>query len=149
MRFAIEIRGGHELADVRPAEIAAGLAAGTALVLLLPAGAFLLARRVLELSVPDATGVAALDGSVPSVTFLVGRTPADTMGTPMDACVIGLVALLERAILVALFPGRSASARAEAAGAPLPGLFLETLRGRGLLLLGGGLLMGAAIGKTP
>lgn len=146
--FSIGIQGGHELADVRLAEIAAGLSVVTALVLLLPAGAFLVARRVRELSVPDATGVAALYGSVSSVTFLVGRTYADSQGTPMDGYVIGLVALLELAILVALFLGRFASARAEAAGAPLSALFLETLRGRGLLLLGGGLLMGAAIGET-
>jgi hypothetical protein len=146
--LSIGLQGGRELAEVSFAEIAAGLVVVAALVLVLPACAFLVARRLIGLSVPDATGVAALYGSVSSVTFLVARTYADTMGTPMDGFVIGLVALLELAILVALFLGRLATARASAAGVPVSGLMLETLRGRGLLLLGGGLLMGAAIGDA-
>ncbi|MCS6986026.1 MAG: sodium-dependent bicarbonate transport family permease [Sphingomonadaceae bacterium] len=146
--FSIGLQGGRELADVTWAEIAAGLSVVSLLIFLLPAGAFLVARRALKLSVPDATGVAALYGSVSSVTFLVGRTYADGMGTPMDGFVIGLVALMELAILVALFIGRWASARAAAADANLGAMLLETVRGRGLLLLGGGLLMGAAIGPA-
>lgn len=146
--FSIGLQGGRELADVTFAEVAAGLSVVVVLILLLPALAFLVARRVMKLSVPDATGVAALYGSVSSVTFLVGRTYADSMGTPMDGYVIGLVALLELAILVALFIGRWSIAREAASAMPLSGLLLETLRGRGLLLIGGGLLMGATIGET-
>jgi hypothetical protein len=145
--FSIGLQGGQELSHVTFAEVAAGLGVVAALVLLLPLVAFVVARKVLRLSVPDSTGVAALYGSVSSVTFLVARTYADTMGTPMDGYVIGLVALIELAILVALVIGRTAMARASARPLPLAELFLETLRGRGLLLLGGGLVMGAAIGE--
>jgi hypothetical protein len=145
--FSIGLQGGQELSQVTFADIAAGLGVVAALVLLLPLVAFVVARKVLRLSVPDATGVAALYGSVSSVTFLVGRTYADTMGTPMDGYVIGLVALLELAILVALVIGRMALARQSERTLPVGELLLETLRGRGLLLLGGGLLMGATIGE--
>ncbi|MBS3961310.1 MAG: sodium-dependent bicarbonate transport family permease [Sandarakinorhabdus sp.] len=146
--FAIGLQGGRELADVTLSEIAAGLSVVAVLIVLLPLLSFLVARRVMKLSVPDATGVAALYGSVSSVTFLVARTYADSMGTPMDGYVIGLVALLELAILVALFIGRWSIARNAVSAMPLSGLLLETLRGRGLLLIGGGMLMGATIGDT-
>ncbi|WP_448581587.1 sodium-dependent bicarbonate transport family permease [Thermaurantiacus sp.] len=146
--FSIGLQGGQELSQVSLADIAAGLGVVALLVLLLPLAGFVVARSILRLSVPDATGVAALYGSVSSVTFLVGRTYADTMGTPMDGYVIGLVALLELAILVALVIGRAALARESAQSLPVGELLLETLRGRGLLLLGGGLVMGASIGET-
>lgn len=146
--FSIGIQGGRELAQVSFGDIAAGLGVVSVLVVGLPVIAFLIARFVLRLPIPDATGVAALYGSVSSVTFLVARTYADTMGTPMDGFVTGLVALIELAILVALVTGRVAMARTGAQRLPLAQLFLETLRGRGLLLLGGGLVMGAAIGDT-
>jgi hypothetical protein len=146
--FSIGLQGGRELAGVDLATIASGLGVVLALIVALPLVAFLVARHVLRLSIPDATGVAALYGSVSSVTFLVARTYADTMGTPMDGYVIGLVALLELAILVALLIGRLAMSRTSEVRLPVGQLFLETLRGRGVLLLGGGLLMGAAIGET-
>lgn len=146
--FSIGIQGGRELAQVSFGDVAAGLGVVTVLVLALPVAGFLAARYLLRLSIPDATGVAALYGSVSSVTFLVARNYADTMGTPMDGFVTGLVALIELAILVALIVGRIGMARAGATKLPVGALLLETLRGRGLLLLGGGLVMGAAIGET-
>lgn len=146
--FSIGLQGGQELAQVTFAEVAAGLGVVATLIVALPFVAFLVARHLLRLPVPDATGVAALYGSVSSVTFLVARTNADTMGTPMDGFVIGLVALLELAILVALLLGRIALSRESARQLPMGELLLETLRGRGLLLLGGGLIMGASIGET-
>ena len=145
--FSIGIQGGQELSHVSFDEVAAGLGVVAALVLLLPVAAFLVARHILRLSVPDATGIAALYGSVSSVTFLVARSYADGMGTPMDGYVTGLVALIELAILVALLVGRLAMSRQGDLKLPLGELFMETLRGRGLLLLGGGLVMGAAIGE--
>ncbi len=61
----------------------------------------------------------------------------------------GLVALMELGILVALFYGRIALSRADGkTGVALGAILLETLRGRGLLLLGGGLVIGAASGEA-
>lgn len=144
--FSIGLQGGQELAEAEFADIANGLGVVAALVLLLPLIAFLVARYVLRFDVPNAAGVAALYGSVSSVTFVVSRSFAEAQGTPMDGYVTGLVALLELAILVALFHGRFAQSRKEG-GARLGAILLETLRGRGLVLLGGGLVIGGVIGE--
>jgi hypothetical protein len=146
--FSIGLQGGRELAEVEFAEIAGGLGVTAALVIGLPLSGFLIARHVLKLGVADAAGVAALYGSVSSVTFVVARSFAEGQGAPAAGYVTGLVALMELAILIALLYGRMAMARGEAGSqARLGGILLETLRGRGLLLLGGGLLIGAAIGE--
>jgi hypothetical protein len=146
--FSIGLQGGRELVASDLANLPGGLGVIAILVLLLPGLAFAVARLILKLDIRDAAGVAALYGSVSSVTFVVARTYADTSGTPMEGYVTGLVALMELGILVALFYGRVALSRsAGAAGAPLAAILSETLRGRGLLLLGGGLVIGAAIGE--
>jgi hypothetical protein len=146
--FSIGLQGGQELAGITLADIAAGLGVTFALILLLPAIAFLIARYAVGLDVPNAAGVAALYGSVSSVTFAVSQTFAKTMGAEMEGYVTGLVALLELGILVALFYGRLAFARGIGASGGFGAMLLETLRGRGLVLLGGGLFMGWAIGEA-
>lgn len=147
--FSIGLQGGRELAGVQMGDILSALAVAGAIVLLVPMAAFLVARYVVGLDIVNAAGVAALYGSVSSVTFLVARSYAEAQGAPMQGYITGLVALLELGILAALFYGRMALARASgAAGAPLSAILMETLRGRGLLLLGGGLVIGAASGEA-
>jgi hypothetical protein len=145
--FSIGLQGGQELAGVTFADVASGLGVVAALIFLLPLIAFLIAKFILRFDTPNAAGVAALYGSVSSVTFVVARTFAEGQGTPMEGYVTGLVALMELAILVALFYGRFALSRAEGAGGKLSAILMETVRGRGLVLLGGGLLIGGAIGE--
>jgi hypothetical protein len=147
--FSIGLQGGRELATADLSNIGPALGVTAAIILGIPALAFLVARFVLKLDIRNAAGVAALYGSVSSVTFVVARSYAEGAGTPMEGYITGLVALIELGILVALFYGRLALARAEGAnGAPLGAILMETLRGRGLLLLGGGLVIGASIGET-
>ena len=146
--FSIGLQGGRELASADFSGLPAALLMTAALVVLIPGLAFMVALRVLGLDIRNAAGVAALYGSVSSVTFVVARSYAEGAGTPMEGYVTALVALMELGILVALFYGRLALARAEgAAGAPLSAILSETLRGRGLVLLGGGLLIGALSGE--
>ncbi len=146
--FSIGLQGGQELASVKLTDIAAGLGVTLALIVLLPGIAFLIARYAVGLGIKDAAGVAALYGSVSSVTFAVAQSFAKGMGTEMAGYVTGLVALLELGILVALFYGRLALARDNGVKGSLSSLLIETLRGRGLVLLGGGLIIGAAIGEA-
>lgn len=146
--FSIGLQGGQELAEVRFADIAAGLGLTMVLIGLLPLIAFLIARRLIGLDVPNAAGVAALYGSVSSVTFVVARAFAESQGTPMEAYVTGLVALMELATLMALFYGRFALSRTSRSEGGLGEILMETLRGRGLVLLGGGLFIGWAIGEA-
>jgi hypothetical protein len=147
--FSIGLQGGRELATSDLSGIGPALLVTLAVVVGVPGLAYLVARLGLRLDIRNAAGVAALYGSVSSVTFLVARSYSESMGTPMQGFITGLVALMELGILVALFYGRLALARSEGGrGAPLSTILLETLRGRGLLLLGGGMVIGAAIGES-
>lgn len=145
--FSIGLQGGHELANADLSSIGGALTVTALTVILIPLLSFLVARYVIGLNIVNAAGVAALYGSVSSVTFVVARTYGETVGTPMEGYVTGLVALMELGILVALFYGRLALSRADGEkGAPLSSILMETLRGRGLLLLAGGLIIGAVSG---
>ncbi len=147
--FSIGLQGGRELATADLRNIGPAMAVTAAIVLGIPALAFLVARHALRLDIRNAAGVAALYGSVSSVTFVVARSYSEGMGTPMEGYITGLVALMELGILAALFYGRLALARSEGGnGAPLRVILAETLRGRGLLLLGGGLVIGGSIGEA-
>lgn len=146
--FSIGLQGGRELATSDLTNIGPALMVTFAIILGIPGFAFLVARFALRLDIRNAAGVAALYGSVSSVTFLVSQSYGESMGTPMEGYITGLVALMELGILVALFYGRLALAQSEGGtGTPLSAILLETLRGRGLVLLGGGLIIGAAIGE--
>lgn len=146
--FSIGLQGGRELATADMSNMLGAVTVTAAIVLLIPLLAFLVARHVIRLSIVDSAGVAALYGSVSSVTFLVARTYAEAAGFPMEGYVTGLVALMELGILVALFYGRLALSRADGkSGVALSAILMETLRGRGLLLLVGGLVIGAASGE--
>lgn len=147
--FSIGLQGGRELATADLGNVTGAAIVTAFVVIVVPLILFLVARHVIRLSIVDAAGVAALYGSVSSVTFIVARSYADAAGMPMEGYVTGLVALMELGILVALFYGRFALSRSGGApGVPLGALLMETLRGRGLLLLGGGLVIGAASGKS-
>jgi hypothetical protein len=146
--LSIGLQGGRELATADLGNLAGAVGVTGLLVLLLPGLAFFTARYILKLDIRNAAGVAALYGSVSSVTFVVSRSYAEAQGTPMEGYITGLVALMELGILVALFYGRFALSRSEGTTAKgLGPILMETLRGRGLVLLGGGLIMGAAIGE--
>ena len=151
--FSIGLQGGRELQTVELSNVMGAVAITAAIVLLIPLMAFLVARHVIKLSIVDAAGVAALYGSVSSVTFVVARAYAEAAGFPMEGYVTGLVALMELGILVALFYGRVALSQGAAAGGAaqktaLGAILMETLRGRGLLLLGGGLIIGGLSGEA-
>jgi hypothetical protein len=147
--FSIGLQGGRELATADLSNIGGAVTVTALAVILLPLIAFLVGRYIIGLSIVNAAGVAALYGSVSSVTFVVARSYGESVGTPMEGYITGLVALMELGILVALFYGRLALSRADGEkGAPLSSILMETLRGRGLLLLGGGLIIGAASGEA-
>lgn len=151
--FSIGLQGGRELQTVELSNVMGAVAVTAAIVVMIPLMAFVVARHALRLSIVDAAGVAALYGSVSSVTFVVARAYAEAAGHPMEGYVTGLVALMELGILMALFYGRLALSRSAAAGGAgqktaLGAILMETLRGRGLLLLGGGLVIGGMSGEA-
>jgi hypothetical protein len=147
--FAIALKGGTELAAADLATVIKPVLAGLFLALALPCIAFGVARKVLRLGIPDAAGIAALYGSVSSVTFLAAMSFAAKAGTPAEPTMLVLVSVMEWGILVALFIARWASARASTAGAtmPLKDIVMDTLKGRSVILMLGGLGMGYVIGE--
>jgi hypothetical protein len=146
--LSIGLQGGRELAEAEPGSIFAALCATLVLVLLLPLAAFGIARFLGRFDVANATGIAALYGSVSSVTFLAAQNFATSRGTPAEGFLTGLVALMEWGILVALFLGRFAMAGKERQKRALGAIVAETLRGRGLVLLVGGMTMGYTVGES-
>jgi uncharacterized protein len=70
----------------------------------------------LKLSTPNAAGMAALYGSVSSVTFLAALNFTARVGNPAEPFLPVLVSIMEWGILTALFWARLAMRR-EAAGA--------------------------------
>lgn len=147
--FSIGLQGGRELAIADFGAMSGAIIVTGLIIILIPLLSFLVARYIIKLSIVDAAGVAALYGSVSSVTFVVSRAYGESAGTPMDGYITGLVALLELGIFAALFYGRLALARSTSVQhTPLTSILSETLRGRGLLLLGGGLLIGAVSGES-
>jgi uncharacterized protein len=146
--LSIGLQGGRELAHTTWAEVSMALLAAAVLVVVLPAHAYLVARRLGRFERQDATGLAALYGSVSSVTFLAALSFAQSQGTPAEGFLAGIVAILEWGIIVALLIGRWTIGRSEMGTSDLAGLFLQTLRSRGLVLLAGGMAIGLATTDT-
>lgn len=147
--LSIGLQGGRSLAEASFDEVAAALGVTFVLVLTLPTLAYLFARWIGRFDIPNAAGIAALYGSVSSVTFLAALTFAKELNTPAEGFLAALVALMEWGILVALFIARLAMSRKQMEGGGGLGVILqETLRGRGLVLLVGGMTMGLVIGET-
>lgn len=146
--FSIGLNGGVELAGASlnafllPALAAIGLALTT------PVWCYLILRRLGKFDIPNAAGIAAHYGSVSSVTFVasisfVERLP-DGMNT-FEAFVPALAALMEWGIVVALFIGRWRMGTTQ--GGSLRAVIRDTLTGRSVILLLGGLLIGMTIGE--
>ncbi len=151
--FAIGLKGGVALAATPPSQLwlpaLATLAAGS----LIPLWTYALARHVGGWSVADAAALAAHYGSVSVVTFVAAQAFLDRAGVPYEGFMATLVALLEvPAILVALVIARRAMRAATTAdngaggGEGMGAVLREVLAGRSIVLLVGGLLIGAATG---
>jgi len=145
--FSIALQGGTELAEVSFSSIAAPALVTLCIVFLVPSVCYFLARRFIRLDIPNAAGIAALYGSVSSVTFFASLTLAEKLSTPAEPFVPVLVSIMEWGILVALFIARWRMRRAEAtANVPIREIIIDTLRGRSVILLLGGLCIGYLIG---
>lgn len=146
--FAIALKGGTELAAGSLAELWRPALAAAGVAFILPTWVFVMARKLLKLSVPNAAGLAALYGSVSSVTFLAALSFASRMGTPAEPFMPVLVSLMEWGILAALFWARLALHWEKQQGdLPLREILIDTLRSRSVILLLGGLAMGWIIGE--
>jgi hypothetical protein len=144
--FSIGITGGQELAKVRFSEISALLVVTAALVVLIPVFSFLVLRRLAGFDAANAAAVAAHYGSVSTATFFASLSFARAMNTPAEGYMPAVVALMEWGVIVALLLARWSMGK-ESGNLSGKTLFLDTIRGRGILLLTGGMAIGALIGE--
>ncbi|MDR9390840.1 MAG: sodium-dependent bicarbonate transport family permease [Trueperaceae bacterium] len=146
--LAIGLKGGVALRATPLGElllpVAATLAAGVAI----PLVGYALARRVGRWGVADAAALAAHYGSVSVVTFVAAQAFLDRAGVGYEGFLPTLLAILEvPAILVALVIARRAQAQG-AEGTPWGATLREVFTGRSILLILGGLAIGAASGDA-
>lgn len=140
--FAIGFKGGVELSKTPLAALLLPALATLFLGLFRPFSGYILARRFLGVGRVDAGGIAAHYGSVSAVTFLAALTFVQGVGYQAEGFLPTLVALLEvpGIVLALLVAKRGAGNLGEA--------FREVITGKSVVLLLGGLVIGALSGEA-
>src|SRR5262245_58742246 len=93
--LSIGFDGGRRLSGTPLPAMFAPLALTVALILVLPASSFLVARRIPELRLEDCAALATLYGSVSSAVFFAAYARTHEAGIPQDGFVTAMVGLLE------------------------------------------------------
>lgn len=141
--LAIGLKGGSALAITPVMDMALPGLLTLALGVITPVIAFFLMRRFGKLVIEDAAAVAAHYGSVSVVTYLAAVEAVNRAGTPGEGYLPALVAVLEvPGIIVALM---FANGAASSSGGWKKALH-EVATGKSIVLLGGGLAIGALCG---
>jgi hypothetical protein len=139
--FSLGLTGGRELAKAQLSDVAPVIAVTLLMTFAIPSLAYVIARRLGKFDISNAAAIAAHYGSVSTATFFAAMTFATTMGTPAEGFMAAMVALMEFGVIYSLAIARIAMGRA-GGGVNIGELFLSVIRGRGILLLLGGMLIG-------
>lgn len=143
--LAIGLKGGIELARYPLSQLGPQVAAVIALGCVLPLLAFVALRAVGRLPRADAASIAAHYGSVSVVTFAAAMTWLEVRGIPAEAYLPLFVALLEApGIIVGVLLARGVAGGAAQWG----GVLREVMTGKSVILLLGGLAIGAVLGPV-
>jgi len=138
LMLVLGLKGGAALHGNLSAALVPELLAVAALGVLLPVLCYPVLRRLVRLGPDDAASVAAHYGSVSAGTFAVVLALAERSGLPLaPQTTLYLVMLELPAIVVMLWWQRRASGRRDGAR-----VLREAFTSRGVLLLGGGVLIG-------
>jgi hypothetical protein len=100
-------------------------------------------RRLGGFDISNAAAIAAHYGSVSTATFFASMSFAAAMGTPAVGTMAAMVALMEFGVIFSLVLARVAMGRQGGGGVRAGELLLSVVRGRGILLLLGGMAIGA------
>jgi hypothetical protein len=144
LMFFIGIDGGRGLASSTLGHLGAGLAATAALILLLPTLSYVIARWLTKFSVVDSASLATLYGSVSSAVLMAAYAESGDMNLAVDGFVMGLAALMELGLVVALVIGTFALRGADGSISSNRTRAAEVAGG--FVLLFCGLLIGSTIG---
>lgn len=140
--FSLGITGGRELAKAEPGAIAPVIAVTLLMTFAIPTVAYIVARRLGGFDISNAAAIAAHYGSVSSATFFASVAFAKAMGNPSEGYLAAMVALMEFGVIYSLALARIAMGRADGGGVRVGELFMSVIRGRGILLLLGGMTIG-------
>ncbi len=152
--FALGLKGGVELSHSSLDQIAGPALVTVLLGCITPISTYLVLRRIGRFPIADAAGIAAHYGSVSAVTFIAAQQFVSSAGAPAEGFMPTLLTLLEiPGIQIALAIGAIQLARTESGGTSdeqtnrgLGKVLHELLTARSMLLLVGGLVIGAAVG---
>lgn len=140
--LAIGLKGGVALRETSPSELWAPALATLVLAAAIPLVTFAAATRVLRLSRADSAAMAAHYGSVSAVTFAASITFLQASGLEPEGFMPTLLALLEvPGIIIALLLAGSVGGRRSRGQ-----VLRETLTGTSIVLLVGGIAIGAVAG---
>ncbi|MGM0536865.1 MAG: sodium-dependent bicarbonate transport family permease [Pseudomonadota bacterium] len=145
LMLTIGLKGGMALYGNLGWSIVPELAAVAALGALIPLALMPVLRRLVRLSAADSASLAAHYGSVSAGTFAVALAFAEARGLPIGAEVTLYLVMMELpAIMIAIALYRRY--RGAQTNEAMNSLWHETLTNRGVILLAGGVLIGALYG---
>ena len=142
--FSLGLTGGRELAKAEIAAVLPLVAITLFMTFAIPSVVYLATRRLGGFDISNAAALAAHYGSVSTATFFASMAFATAMGSPAEGYMAALVALMEFGVIYSLVLARIALGRQSNGGAGIRvgELLLSVLRGRGILLLMGGMAIG-------
>lgn len=143
--LALGLKGGIELARFPLTDVLLQAIPVVALGFLLPLVAYPVLSKLGKLPAADAASIAAHYGSVSVATFAVGIAHLDSLKISYEAYLPVFVVLLEMpAIGIGIWLARRAGVGQSSSGSLAHEVFLN----KGILLMGGGLLIGALAGPS-
>lgn len=143
--LAIGLKGGSSLASTPATDMFVPGLLTLALGAITPVSAYFLMRKFGKLGIEDSAAVAAHYGSVSVVTFLAAGEAVNRAGTPGEGYLPALVAVLEvPGIIIALLFARGGG---NSSGGWKKALH-EVVTGKSIVLLAGGLVIGALCGPA-
>lgn len=142
--FSLGLTGGRELAKAEVGNLLPLLGVTLLMTFAIPSVVYLATRRFGGFDISNAAAIAAHYGSVSTATFFASVTFAAAMGTPSEGYMAAMVALMEFGVVYSLVLARIAMGRQQhgAGNIRLGELFKSVIRGRGILLLLGGMTIG-------
>jgi hypothetical protein len=139
--FSLGLTGGRELAQADTGSVLPLVGITLLMTFAIPSVVYLVTRRLGGFDISNAAALAAHYGSVSTATFFASMAFATAMSTPAEGYMAAMVALMEFGVIYSLTLARIAMGRANG-GVRVSELFMSVIRGRGILLLLGGMAIG-------
>lgn len=140
--FSLGLTGGRELANAELGEVWPLIGVTALMTFFIPTLSYVVTRRIGRMDISNSAAIAAHYGSVSTATFFASMSFATAMGTPAEGYMAAMVALMEFGVIYSLVIARIAMGRSNGQTLNWVELFLSVIRGRGILLLVGGMVIG-------